>query len=127
MPTMPTFLPGPDLPVLQGRIGRDPRTEERRGRGQVEVRWNPQHEVLVDDDALGVAAERARRGAVVVRGAVGQREIGQYCSSPSRQFGHVRSESTRQPTPTTCPTLNRDTAGPTSTTRPMISCPGTHG
>ena len=33
---MPTFLPAL-RPVLQRRIGRDTRTEERRGRGEVEI------------------------------------------------------------------------------------------
>ena len=32
-----------------------------------------------------------------------------------------------QPTPPTSPTRNLVTALPTARTRPMISCPGTHG
>ena len=80
--------------------------------------------MLVDDDALRVTAESAWRGAVLVRRSVGQCEVwAVLLLSPSRQFGHVRSESTIQPTPTTSPTVNLVTPGPTSTIRPMILVP----
>ena len=52
---------------------------------------------------------------------------GQNCSSPSLQWRQVRSESTRQPTPTRSPALYFVTADPTAATRPTISWPGTHG
>src|SRR5262245_7864704 len=53
--------------------------------------------------------------------------FGQNCSSPSRQFGQVRSESTKQPTATRSPGLYLVTAEPTLVTWPTISWPGTHG
>ncbi len=56
------FLAGPDLPVAQRRIGRDAGTEQRRDRGELFDRMTDlQHELLVDDDALRVAAERMTR------------------------------------------------------------------
>ena len=49
---------------------------------EIEISGNPQHEVLVDNDALGVATEGARRRAMLVRSAVGQREIGTVLLEP---------------------------------------------
>src|SRR3569833_3701215 len=51
----------------------------------------------------------------------------QNCSSPALHSGHVRSESTMQPTAARSPGLNFFTADPTYVTRPTISWPGTHG
>ena len=45
-----------DAPVAHRRVGRDPGAEQRRGPGEVEVGGDAQDEVLVDDDAVGVAA-----------------------------------------------------------------------
>ena len=67
---MPTFLPGPDLPVPQRRVGGDAGAQQRRDGGQVRFGMaDLQHEALVDDDVLRVAAQRVagrvRRRAVV--------------------------------------------------------------
>ena len=51
----------------------------------------------------------------------------QYCSLPRRHWGQVRSESTKQPTPTRSPTLYLVTLLPTALTIPAISWPGTMG
>src|SRR4030095_11414867 len=53
--------------------------------------------------------------------------FGQNCSRSALQFGHVRSESTMQPTAARSPGLYLVTAEPTFVTRPTISCPGTIG
>ena len=66
-----------DAPVAHRRVGRDPGAEERRGSGEIEVGRDAQDEVLVDDDAVGVAAV-GDAAEVLVRGVVGE--------------GHVRAE-----------------------------------
>src|SRR5437879_7849277 len=51
----------------------------------------------------------------------------QNISCPVRHSGHVRHESTMQPTPTRSPLRKRDALAPWDTTRPTISWPGTTG
>ena len=86
-----------------------------------------EHEVLVDDDVVGVAA--VGDGAVAVDAAVGLRVArrGSTARSPARQFSHSRHELTMQPTPTRSPTACLVTSAPTSATTPAISWPGTSG
>src|SRR5437879_5684188 len=43
-------------PVMHRRVGRDPGAEQRRGSGEIEVGWNTQNEMFIDDDAFAVAA-----------------------------------------------------------------------
>ncbi len=71
-------------------------------------------EVLVDDDAVGIAAIRDRGGLVLVRGIERERQVrAEVSRGPPVQFGQVRSESTRHPTAARSPGLNLLTAGPT--------------
>ena len=58
-------------PAPDRRIGRDPGAEQRRGAGRIEVGRDPQHEALVDHDALGVAAV-GDAAEVLVRRVVGE-------------------------------------------------------
>ncbi len=53
---MPTFCPLPTFQCRSRRIGGDSGAEQRRGRGEVHLVGNFQHEGFVDDDAVGVAA-----------------------------------------------------------------------
>ena len=69
------LLAGRDAPVAHGRVGGDARAQQRRDPGQVEVRRHPQHEALVDDDALGVPAE-GDPAQVLVRRVVGEHAAG---------------------------------------------------
>ncbi len=48
------FLALRDAPVAHGRVCRDPSAEERRRSGEIEVGGDAQHEMLIDDDAVGV-------------------------------------------------------------------------
>ena len=58
MPTMPTFLPGPGLPMPQRRPGGDAGAEQRRDRGEVcLVMADVQHEMLVHHDRARIAAK----------------------------------------------------------------------
>ena len=99
-------------PVAQRRVGGDARAQQRRGAGGVEVGRDAQHELLVHDDALRVAAVGHRRRCAC-RGCCRSRigPLWQNCSRPSRQFGQVRQESTRQPTAARSPALNFVTLG----------------
>ena len=94
------------LPVPQRRVGRDAGAQQRRGRGEIELVGNAEHECFIDDDALRVAAVGVAAG-VFVRAVVGERRARRrrYCSRPSLQFGQVRSESTMQPTAARSPSL----------------------
>jgi hypothetical protein len=62
-------------PVAQGRVGRDPRAQQRRGGVELDPVRDAHHEVLVDDHVVGVAAIGDR--AVAVDRAVGLRVAGQ--------------------------------------------------
>src|SRR5205085_3222183 len=52
--------------MTQWRISRDAGAEERRGPGQIELVGNSQDEILVDDDALRVAAVSDAAGMFVL-------------------------------------------------------------
>src|SRR5262249_12624237 len=43
-------------PMTQGRVCGDTRAEERRGSGEIEIRWHAQDKTFVYDDAIRVAA-----------------------------------------------------------------------
>jgi hypothetical protein len=62
-------------PVPHGRVGGDSGAEERSGSSKIEVRRNAEHEALVDDDAVGVAAVRDAPG-VLVGEVVGEGHVG---------------------------------------------------
>ena len=64
----PQPLPGAHVPVLEGRVGRDPRAQERRHALERDPRGNADGVGLVDDDPLGVTP--ARRSQLVHLGAV---------------------------------------------------------
>ncbi len=124
----PDLLALAGLPVTQRRVGGDPRAEERRHARGIEPVGDPQHEVLVDHDALRVAA--VGDAAQVLVGAVvrpGEDRRRRTAPAPRGSWGSWRQESTMQPTAASPPGLNRFTSAPTSTTRPTISWPGTHG
>ena len=61
---------GAGVPMPQRREGRDPRAEQRRGDVQADRVGNRDHEPVLDDDRLAVAA--VGRLAVVVVAVVGQ-------------------------------------------------------
>ena len=73
-PTTPTFLPLVTPQWRMRRVGRDAGAEQRRGSGEIEVRRDAQDEVLIDDDAVGVAAV-GDAAEVLVRGVVGERHV----------------------------------------------------
>ena len=59
------FLALGHAPVAHGRVSGDAGAEQRRGSGEVEVGGNAKDEVLVDDDAVGVAAVGHAAGVLV--------------------------------------------------------------
>ena len=63
-----------DAPVAHGGVRRDARAEQRRGPGGIEIGGNAQHEALVDDDALGVAAV-GHASEVLVGAVEGERQV----------------------------------------------------
>jgi len=65
------FLAGPDFPVTQRRVGGDAGAEQRCGGGEVHFGGDLQSKGLVDNDALGVAAEGGA-AEVLVRSVVGK-------------------------------------------------------
>ncbi len=65
------FLARGDTPAAQGRVGCDAGAEERRGSGEIEIGWNPQNEVLVDHDAVGISTI-GNAPEVLVRGVEGE-------------------------------------------------------
>ena len=62
-------------PAPDRRVRRDPGAEQRRGSGRIEVGGDAQHELLIDDDALGVAAE-GDAAEVLIRCVVGEGRVG---------------------------------------------------
>src|SRR5205085_352525 len=52
--------------MAQRRVSRDPGAQQRRGRGEIELVGNAQDEILVDDDALRVAAVSDAAGMFVL-------------------------------------------------------------
>src|SRR5579862_7580708 len=50
------FLSLADFPVMEGRVGGDSGAEQRRSTRWVEAIGNTQNIILVDDDAVGIAA-----------------------------------------------------------------------
>ena len=68
----PDLLAFACTPVAEWRVGRDAGAEQWRSASGVEHRRDVQHEMLVDDDALGVAAV-GDAAEMRVWGAVGER------------------------------------------------------
>ena len=71
------FLALDVVPTSDGRVGFDPCAQKRRDSCEIEVGRDAQNEVLIDDDAVGVAAI-GNASEVLVRGVEGE--------------GHVRTE-----------------------------------
>ena len=116
-----------DAPVAQGRVGRDPGAEQRRGPGEIEVGGNAQDEVLVDDDAVGVAAV-GDAAEVLVRGVVGEASrSGRTARGRPGSWGRCGPSRPGSRRAARSPGLNLVTAEPTLVTRPTISWPGTMG
>ena len=109
-----------DAPVTHRGICRDPRAQQRRDTSDVQVRWNVEHELFVDDDAVGISAV-GDASEVLVRKVVSESQVWAELLEIRLQFGQVRSESTMQPTAARSPGLNPVTADPTLVTRPTIS------
>lgn len=65
------LLAGADLPVAQRRVGRDARADQRRRARRIEPARQAQHEMFLDDDRRGVAAE-GHAAEVLVRSVVGE-------------------------------------------------------
>src|SRR5712692_158141 len=68
------FLTLGDAPMMHRRVGRDAGAEQRRGCGEIEIGWNAQNEVLIDDDAFGVAAI-GKTSEMLVRGIEGEDHV----------------------------------------------------
>lgn len=66
------FLPLPDLPMPQGRVGGDTGTEQRSGTGKIEIGWHTKHESFVDNDTVRISAVGHGGGAVAVGRIVGE-------------------------------------------------------
>ena len=60
--------------MAHGRVCRDPGAEERRRPGEIEVGGDAQHEMLVDDDAVGVAAV-GHASEILVGRVKGERQV----------------------------------------------------
>src|SRR3712207_8875272 len=59
---LPIFRPRSHLPVAKRRPGGDPGAEQGRDRGELPFGMaDPEHERLVDDDTLRIAAESVAR------------------------------------------------------------------
>ena len=69
------LLARPDLPVFEGRVGGDARTQQRRSGGRIEMVGNAQHEALSNRDLVGVSTQRELvwRAAHLVFAIVGRR------------------------------------------------------
>ena len=91
------FLALCDAPVAHGRVRRDSRAQERRGPGEIEIGRDAQHEMLVHDDAVGIAAV-GDPSEMLVGGVEGERHVRAEVLKARLALGQVRSESTRQPT-----------------------------
>src|SRR5207237_4029287 len=69
------FLALRDAPVMHRRVGRDPGTEQRRSPRKIEIGWNAQNEVLVDNDSAGVPTV-GETSEVFVRGVKSEDHVG---------------------------------------------------
>src|SRR5438034_257256 len=68
------FLALGDAPMMHRRVGRDPGAEQRRGSSEIEVGWEAQNEVFIDDDAFGVTAV-GHASEVLVRRIEGENHV----------------------------------------------------
>ena len=121
------LLPLDVAPAAHRRVGGDPGAEQRRDPGELQVGGNAQHEALVDDDALRVAAVGDRRRAVLVRGVVGEGGIRAELLDvgPATRAVVVRIDQAADADQVA--RLELGDSVPTWVTRPTISCPGTQG
>jgi hypothetical protein len=60
--------------MTHGGVGRDTGTEERCGSGEIEIRRDAQNEMLIDDDAIGIAPI-GDAAEVLVGGIVGESHV----------------------------------------------------
>ena len=76
--------------------------------GEIELVRQPQHEVLVDHDAVRNSRRRCCRAGALLRAVVGARRSRSRSIAPGLpgSCGQVRQESTMQPTPARSPALN---------------------
>src|SRR5439155_6771579 len=68
------FLALGNAPMMHRRVGRDPGAEQRRGSGEIEVGWEAQNEMFIDDDAFGVTAV-GKTSQVFVGGIEGEDHV----------------------------------------------------
>src|SRR5439155_12895246 len=68
------FLALCDAPVMHRGVRRDPGAEQRRSSGEVEVGWNAQDEVFIDNNAVRVATV-GHASEVLVRGVEGEDHV----------------------------------------------------
>src|SRR5205807_3783371 len=69
------FLALRDAPVMHRRVGRDPGTEQRRSPRKIEIGWDAQNEVFVDNDSAGVPTV-GETSEVFVRGVESEDHVG---------------------------------------------------
>src|SRR5437762_4643527 len=70
----PNFRALSDAPVMHRGVSRDTGTEQRRDCGEFQVRGDSQNEMLIDDDAFGVAAV-SNPSEVLIRRVEGEDHI----------------------------------------------------
>ena len=101
-----------------------PAPRERCGSGEIEIRRDAQNEMLIDDDAIGIAT--ISDAAEILSGELSVRVIFDKIPSPSGDSGRC-SRSRPSSRPRQDPRFILVTARPFLVTRPTISWPGTHG
>src|SRR5206468_11910549 len=69
------FLALRDTPVVHRRVGRDPGTQQRRSPRKIEIEWDAQNEVFVDNDSAGVPTV-SETSEVFVRGVESEDHVG---------------------------------------------------
>src|SRR2546427_1826684 len=106
------FLALGDAPVMHRRVSRDPGAEQRRSCGKVEVGWEAQNEVFIDDDAFRVAAV-GHASEVLVRRVESEDHVRAELLEAGLALWAVPSESTMHPTAAKSPGLYLVTAEPT--------------
>jgi hypothetical protein len=68
------FLALRDIPMAHGRVSGYACAQERRRCREFEVGWNPQYELFIDDDAIGVATV-SDPSQIFVRAVVGEYHV----------------------------------------------------
>src|SRR5436190_12981133 len=70
----PNLFPFADAPVAHGRVCRDPSAKQRRSSCEIQIRWNTQHKVFIDNDAFGIATV-GHASEVLVRRVEGEDHV----------------------------------------------------